>query len=244
MKARILCLALLLTGCGQASTPTAPRPTRAAAAAVPTPMPTPPVTGDPRVSAGVALLLKGLAAPMVEYTHTLRYTKSDGTKPWLKSRYRYQKGVRNHLTLLSGSDSKVNDTQIAWRDGETKAQVHTKFIGFWVTTGIDFTDSRMNDPMGNQFGDTTMQHFYAVLTNPANQWSFVADGNQAGHPMTVLGLVSPGSWKGVTREVIGLDKASGLPILRDIYAGTRLELHETADSFRLTGLKSSDFEIQ
>jgi hypothetical protein len=245
MRALVPILAILLVGCTHDDLPVAPKPTRAVQT-YPTALPSlpAPTSGDPRVAAGMALLQKGLTQPTVEYTHTLRYTKGDGTKPWLKSRYRYQKGQKNHLTLLSGSDNKVNDTQIAWRDGESEAQVHTKFIGFWVTTGLPFTDSRMADPLGNKFGDTTMQHFYAMLTNPANQWSFVADGNQGGHPMTVLGLVSPGSWKGVTREVIGLDNATGLPILRDIYVGTRMELHETADSFRVTGLKSSDFEIK
>jgi hypothetical protein len=243
MRAPVLFVALVLAGCGHADLPVAPRPARAVQT-VATPMPAPPVTGDPRLAAGLALLQKGLAQPMVEYTHTLRYTKPDGSKPWLKSRYRYQKGQRNHLTLLSGSDNKVNDTQIAWRDGETKAQVHTKFIGFWITTGLDFSDERMNDPLGNKFGDTTMQHFYATLSNPGNQWSFVAAGNQGGHPMTVLGLVSPASMKGITREVIGLDNATGLPILRDLYAGTRMALHETADTARVATFTSKDFEIQ
>ncbi|MDB5098970.1 MAG: hypothetical protein JWM80_3391 [Cyanobacteria bacterium RYN_339] len=244
MKRVLPILVLALAGCGHEAA-TAPKPVRAVQTLV-TPMPTQPATtaADPRVAAGLQLLQKGLAVPMVEYSHTLHYVKADGTKPWLKSRYRYQKGSRNHLRLLSGSDSKVADTQIAWKDGESKAQVHTKFIGFWITTGLEFSDERMNDPLGNKFTETTMQHFYATLTNPGNQWSFVADGVQGGKPMTVLGLVSPGSMKGITREVIGLDKATGLPVLRDLYAGTRQALHETADTARVATFKSSDLDIQ
>lgn len=244
--------ALSLAACGK--TPTQPaRPLRdldtpaytAPAAAPVTQAPAAMPGADPRVQAALAATqhLRDTSST-ADIMLMCRYVKDDGTKAWIRSHYKYQKPRHNSVELLSGSDSKVEGTQLIWTGGG-KVQVRTKFVGFWLNISLDLADDRLKDPAGYRLDQTAIDKVFDTLLWPQNQVSFLADGNQNGRPMTVLSVVSPLRLAPATREVFGVEKGTGVPLLHEMYKGDKLYFRSEVESNKANPkLTSADFELK
>ncbi|MDB5101788.1 MAG: hypothetical protein JWM80_6209 [Cyanobacteria bacterium RYN_339] len=172
-----------------------------------------------------------------------RYVKDDGTKEWIRSHYKYQKPKRNSVELLTGSDSKVEGTQLIWTGG-SKVKVHTKFVGFWLNIELGLEDERLKDPVGYRLDQTSIDKVFDTILCPQNQVTYKADGNLNGRVMAVLDIVSPLSLKPTTREVIGIEKATGVPLIREMYKGDKLFFRMQTETNKLNPkLTTKDFEL-
>ena len=199
---------------------------------------------DPRIAPVMALTAKLRAtSTTADSTIMFHYVRSNGTKEWLHSRYKYQKPRRNAVELMAGSDTKVAGTKLVWT-GESEVKVHTKFIGFWLNVSLPLADDRLKDPTDYRIDQTSIDKVFDTILCAQNQVSFVANGTVAGKPVTVISVVSPLSLKPATREVFGLETATGTPLLREMYKGSQLyykmEVEKTTLNPHLT---SADFEV-
>lgn len=247
----LLLAALALTACGTAPTATK-APARSLAGAKQPAAAQQPTTGmpmaagavDPRVTTTLGLVqhLRDTSST-ASSTIMFNYISTSGTKEWMRSKYKYMKPRKNFVTLVTGSDSKAEGTELAWT-GDGQVQVHTKFIGFWMNVGLDITDDRLKDPCGYQVNQTAVDKVFDTLLTPQARVTFKADGQLAGHAITVLDVVSPLSLKGTTREVFGIDKATGTPLLREMYKGDQkfysMSVESNVMNPKLTG---ADFQV-
>lgn len=200
---------------------------------------------DPRVApilAGIQQMRQ--AGTGADITVKITYNKDDGSTKHVKSRYKYQKSTnRNFIEVLASNEEKVVGTKVSWKN-DGKAQVRTKFIGFWVSVTLDLHDDRLRDQRGNFLDETSIDRSLATILDPGARVTFKAEGNLNGKPMVVLDVVSPQSLKNVTREVYGIDPTTFQPILREMYKGEKLIYKMTVENAKLNPtLKASDFEV-
>jgi hypothetical protein len=252
----LLLATLALAACGKApgQTDTVARGFEQPAGTVPAASPVAPATAplgaapegvDTRVTAALTAaqrLRDGSGS--ADCVLMLHYIKDDGTKPWIRSHYKYQKPQHNALELLSSSESKVEGTQLVWTGGG-KVQVHTKFIGFWLNISLDLQDDRLKDAVGYRIDQTAINKVFDTLLCPQNKVTYLADGNLKGRPMWVLNVVSPLSLAPATREVFGIEKSSGTPIVREMYKGDKAYFRMELESNKLNPhFTSADFTTQ
>jgi hypothetical protein len=243
---RVILLALLAAGCSKS--PAAPTPDldtpRYAPAAPASLAPAAPVT-DMRIRDTLTMVQKLRdGGSTADCQLMFRYVKTDGTKEWIRSHYKYQKPKRNSVELMTGSDSKVEGTRLVWTGG-SQVKVHTKFVGFWLNIDLPLTDDRLKDPVGYRLDQTSIDKVFDTLLCPQNQTTYVGDGALLGRPMAVLAVVSPMSLKPATREVFGIEKATGVPLLREMYKGDQLYFRMQLESNKLNAkLTAADFEVK
>ncbi len=200
---------------------------------------------DPRI----APILAGLqqmrqTGTGADITVKITYNKDDGTTKHVRSRYKYQKSTsRNFIEVLASNEEKVVGTKVSWKN-DGKANVRTKFIGFWVTVTLDLHDDRLRDQRGNFLDETSIDRSLATLLDPGARLTFKGEGNLNGRPMVVLDVVSPLSLKNVTREIYGIDPTTSQPIMREMYKGDKLIYKMQLESAKLNPtFKSADFEV-
>jgi hypothetical protein len=242
---RMMLLAVLLAGCSKSpaavlDTPDLTTPRYAPAAPVGSVAP----PADTRVRDALAAVQKLRdSGSTADCTLMFRYVKTDGTKEWIRSHYKYQKPKRNSVELMTGSDSKVEGTQLIWTGG-SKVKVKTKFVGFWLKIDLDLGDDRLKDPVGYRLDQTAIDKVFDTVLCPQNKVTYKADGLLNGHALAVLDVVSPLSLKPTTREVFGIDKATGVPMIREMYKGDKLFFRMQTESNKLNPtLSSKDFEL-
>jgi hypothetical protein len=246
-------VAVALVGCGK--TPTAPK-MKASRATLQRTLPAGqvpalgqqlPGTADPRVGqllAGVAQLQANgqTADTLVKVIYNL----DDGSVRQVRSRYKYQKPSKNFLEILSANEPKVVGTKVAWSGsgGGVKANVRTKFIGFWLTVSLDLHDERLRDKRGNFLDETSLDRSLATILDPGAQVAFKGEGELNGKRMAVIDVVSPLKLKNVTRDTFGIDLQTFQPILREMYKGEKLIYKMTIESAKLNpSLSSKDFAV-
>lgn len=227
-------------------TPTAARAPRdfVAPLATPTPLAPPQTQVDPRVTAVLSLTqhLRDSNAS-ADCVLSFRYVKSDGTKAWLKSHYKYEKPRHNAVEIVDASEDKAKGTQLIWTGG-SDVQVHTKFIGFWLNVTLPLSDDRLKDPVGYRIDQTAIDKVFDTLLCPANRITYKGDGMMSGRAMTVIDVVSPLSLKPATHEIFGIEKATGVPLMREMYQGDKLYLHmELVSEVLNPHLTSKDFQL-
>lgn len=205
-----------------------------------------PGQADPKVAQLLAATQQmRQASTGAEVVVKLTYYKDDGSVKHVRSRCKYSKSPqRNYVEVLGSNEEKVVGTKVSWKtDG--KANVRTKFIGFWVTVTIDLHDDRLRDQRGNFLDETAIDRSLATLLDPGARVTFKGEGNLNGRPMVVLDVVSPLSLKNVTREVYGLDPTTCQPIMREMYKGEKLIWKMIAESTKANPtFTSKDFEVE
>lgn len=124
-------------------------------------------------------------------------------------------------------------------------QVHTKFIGFWLNITLPLTDDRLKDPIGYRLDQTAIDKVFDTVLCPQNQITYAGDSALAGRPMSLLAVVSPLSLKPATREVFGIEKGTGVPLLREMYKGDKLFFQMQLETNKLNAkLTSADFQLK
>lgn len=244
-----------LTGCGQSNParPAKPLKSRTALQGM-APLGQQPGQAQPGMGAAtdpkLAQLLQAVnqvrqTSSGADITVKMTYHKDDGSTKHVRSRYKYQKSPqRNYLEVLASSEEKVVGTKVSWGTNG-KADVRTKFIGFWVTANLDLHDERLKDQRGNFLDETSIDRSFETLLDPRSRVTFKAEGNLNGRPMVVVDVVSPLSLKNVTREVYGIELATHTPILREMYKGDKLIWKMQVESAKANPtLSAKDFAVE
>ena len=241
-----------LTACGKANparpakVPSSRAPLQGAAPLGQVPGAAQPGQADPKLAQLLAAVdqVRQTSAG-ADITVKMTYNKDDGSTKHVRSRYKYQKSPqRNFLEVLASNEEKVVGTKVSWGTNG-KADVRTKFIGFWVTVNLDLHDERLKDQRGNFLDETSIDRSFATLLDPRSRVTFKAEGNLNGKPMVVVDLVSPLSLKNVTREVYGIDLTTNTPIMREMYKGDKLIWKMVVESAKTNPqLSSKDFVVE
>lgn len=247
-------VAAALVGCGK--TPTAPK-VKTSRAPLQQTLPAGqmpalgqqlPGSADPRIGqllAGIAQLkATGQAAETVV---KVLYNKDDGSVKHVRSRYKFQKPSKHFLEVLASNEEKVVGTKVSWSGSGAgaKANVRTKFIGFWLTVSLDLHDDRLRDQRGNFLDETALDRSLATILDPGAQVTFKGEGELNGKRMAVIDVVSPLKLKNVTRDTFGIDVQTFQPILREMYKGEKLLYKMTVESAKMNpSLSSKDFAVE
>lgn len=174
---------------------------------------------------------------------TLFCYKDDGQVSRAKSIYKFQKPNRVMLNILESTNDKVSGTRLLWTGG-AKAQVKTKFAGFWVTVSLDIGDERIRDDRGYSIAETSVPRTYETLLHSGARVAFKGEGQVAGRAVEFLDVESPLSLKPVTREVFGIDRVTRTPVLREMYHGERLIYRMQVEQISLNArFTSQDFSL-
>lgn len=204
-----------------------------------------PGAADPRVGQ----LLQGIAAlkqngQSADTIVKVTYNKDDGTTKHVRSHYRFQKPSKHYLEVLASNEPKVVGTKVSW-SGSNKANVRTKFIGFWLTVSLELHDDRLRDQRGNFLDETAIDRSLATIIDPGAQVSLKGEGELNGKRIAILDVVSPLKLKSVTRDVFGIDVQTFQPLMREMYKGDKLIYKMTVESAKLNPqLSSKDFAVE
>lgn len=149
------------------------------------------------------------------------YDAYNGKNTSSKSLSYFQKPNRFSVQVTEHTDSKAVGTKIAYTGG-TEAKIKTKFFGFQVKLNLGLSDSRICNLRGDTLNDTGIVRMMSILLDPQAQVKFMSQGTLAGAPIAILEVVSQRSLRGITREVYCVNLQTRLPVIREMYEGTRL----------------------
>lgn len=149
------------------------------------------------------------------------YDAYNGKSTSSKSTSYFQKPNRFSVQVTEHTDSKAVGTKIAYTGG-SEAKIKTKFFGFQVKLNLALSDSRICNLRGDSLNDTGIVRMMSILLDPQAQVRFMSQGTLAGAPIAMLEVVSQRSLRGITREVFCINLQSRLPVIREMYEGTRL----------------------
>lgn len=133
----------------------------------------------------------------------------------------FSKPSKLSLQVLEHTDGKAVGTKIVHL-GSGKAKVKTKFFGLQVKVDLDLSDSRMCNLRGDTLQDTGIVKMMSVLLDESAQVRVLGQGSLSGVPVTMLEVVSRQSLRGITREVFGIDNTRKMPVIREMYQGSKL----------------------
>lgn len=142
--------------------------------------------------------------------------EKDGKQGSNLAKFAWEKPNKTSIQMIQSSDPKTVGTKIVWTGGKQMA-VHTKFIGFWVNASIDVRDPRAVDQRGFFLDETGITPLMDTLLDPRNQTQVMGTGNLNGVPVAQLGIVSPRSLRGISREIYVIDGQRKVPIIREMY---------------------------
>jgi outer membrane lipoprotein-sorting protein len=123
-------------------------------------------------------------------------------------------------------------TKLVWISPQ-KVQVRTRFFGLPVTLQTDATDPRLADLRGDTMLDLNVVAAVEVLRGPDARLKYVGRRLVGDRRVDLVELRSPRLLKGIDHEVYGLDTASGLPIVREMYDAEGLTYKLTVERFKL-----------
>lgn len=237
--ALLVALGLTVTACGTAETPLAPD------------FPEPTDITPPAPTDGDARPILAVVAQQVAQTRNWRaeahseVIAPDGSRDFNVSRITYQRPGMAAATILDAKERRKIGTRLVYDGAETVA-LKTYFFGFLpiqVTLGV--TDSRLLDAYKRSLKDTSTDQFVGVLLHPQAQVKRLGRYMMGDEPVELMDVRSPASWKGLSREVIGISHRLVIPVYRDCYnerdqrifhlelKGMRINLPVTAKDFTL-----------
>lgn len=236
-------LAMVLAACGAA-----PDLPVATPHADPTPVPlTPP---DPRQATARSLL--AAVSRQVDQTRTWTATcrseciATNGDRDYNVARLSYRRPGVCAVTILEARQDKKAGTRLVY-DGVDSVAVKTYLFGLIplrVTLHVD--DDRLLDAYKRSIKDTSTEQMLGVMLNPQTQVVPLGTYRLGDETVALLEFHSPVSWKGVSREVIGISQRTVLPILRDVYdrQNRRMFHMELAGMRTNVALPSSEFSLE
>jgi hypothetical protein len=131
----------------------------------------------------------------------------------------FKKPSTLRLTIAKSTNSQATGVKLRW-DGGKEFKIKPTWMPFSVGVGIE--DKRVVSLNNWTIKETDVTCILNVLLDPATQVKALGEQNFDGVMMPAIEAVSPKSPRGVTREVIGIDKVTGLPKARQLYKGQTL----------------------
>lgn len=132
-------------------------------------------------------------------------------------RYAFQKPSKIAIEVVQSTDARTVGTKLLW-EGGSKMKAHTKFIGgLWVNVDVDIHDPRTTDQRGYFIDETSIPALMSMLLDPRNSTEFLGFASLNGVSVARLGIKSPKSLKGISREVVTIDSVNRMPVMREMY---------------------------
>lgn len=131
-------------------------------------------------------------------------------------RYAFQKPNKTAIEVVQSSDARTVGTKMLW-EGGAKMKVHTKFVGFFVNVDVDLHDTRATDQRGYFIDETGIVPLMATLTDARNTNEFLGFAQLDGVTVARLGIKSPRSLRGISREIMTIDSVHKLPVMREMF---------------------------
>lgn len=143
-----------------------------------------------------------------------------------------EKPNRTAMTILEAPENRSSEgTKMLWF-GDRSVKVRTRFFGFPLTLGTGVDDDRLRDLRGNSLEDLNIVKAVGLLSEPGTTLRVLGAEKWRERPVTMLELRSPHLVKGIEREVIWLDDAWHLPLVREMYAEGKRVYRLEVESFR------------
>lgn len=207
-------------------TPT-PRPTRRPspkpAAGKPKPSPAPsvkPVTTDP---------LKSLMAEVkqsLSQVRTLRATidswNTNGQKSeTVQTRMSFMQPDQNRVEIIQSTNSSAEGSKVVW-SGTTSVTVRAKVVFVPITLTLQQTDDRLVNARGYTVADVGLKRLIDILLHPEAKLKLLGTSSLGGRGLLMVELTSPLSPSDATKEIVGIDQQTKLPVLRQVFSGSEM----------------------
>lgn len=141
----------------------------------------------------------------------------DGTTDYNVSRLSYKLPGITAATVLEAKERRKAGTRLVL-DTRDQVAVKTYLFGFLpLRITLKVTDPRLLDQFGHSLKDSSTQSILGMLFHPRAVARYEGLYHRNGEAIDMLEIRSPGSWKGVSRETIGISHQLGLPVLRYCY---------------------------
>lgn len=241
LGALLVALGVTVGACGTGQTPIAPDFPEPAPSDIAPPAPT---DGDVRPILGVVAEQVALTRNWRAEAHS-EVIAPDGSRDFNVSRITYQRPGMAAATLLDAREKRKIGTRLVYDGAETVA-LKTYFFGFLpIKVSLSVTDDRLLDAYKRSLKDTSTEQFVGVLLHPQAQVRRLGRYMMGDEPVELMEVRSPASWKGLSREVIGISHRLVIPVYRDCYnernqrifhlelKGMRTNLPITAKDFSL-----------
>ncbi|MEB3330002.1 MAG: hypothetical protein VKQ33_12285 [Candidatus Sericytochromatia bacterium] len=237
-----LVAALGLTACGSA--PATPRPARASTVALPQhtqpiQMPVPaggPLSDPQAIRAAVAAAYgraPGLEATIETYDKGPRGQETN----LIKLVFRKPQSVRVQMVKATGVSQ---GARILWTGTET-LRIKPTFLPMAVEKRID--DEQAVSKNGWTIRHTGVHALFKVLLDPAAQVRHAGSLMVDGRPTEALEVRSSESPAGITHEVIAIDPARQLPVVRAIYRGQQLLYRATLKQLTVRAVSQGELSL-
>lgn len=138
------------------------------------------------------------------------------------------------------SSSESSGAHVLWTGGEDM-RVRPAWLPIPVTLRYD--DERLKTWNGWTIKDTQPRALLDVLLDAGAERRWLGEAAIGGKPHAMVAVRSARSPRGVTREVIGVDRATLFPAYREMYRGETLVYRIEARSLSLKTPTSSDLEL-
>lgn len=112
-------------------------------------------------------------------------------------------------------------TKLVWHGDDPKVQLRTRFFGLPVTLQVPYQDPRLAGARGDDLMDLSVNRAVEIARHPACQVEAIGPGSWQGQRLQLVKLKSPRLLRGVTHEILGLDEVHHLPLIREMYEGSR-----------------------
>jgi hypothetical protein len=147
------------------------------------------------------------------------YEKGKGKTEVGTLKVAFKKPSVMRLDIQKSTNTQAIGVKLRW-EGGNEFKIKPTWMPFAVGVGID--DKRVISLNNWTIKETDVTCILNVLLDPATQVKFIGDQVVDGLPLTLVEARSPKSPKGVTHEVVGIDRATGLPKARMLYKGQEL----------------------
>ncbi|MDB5101789.1 MAG: hypothetical protein JWM80_6210 [Cyanobacteria bacterium RYN_339] len=225
LAALALASAFVLTGCGKA--PNAVSALRSQPS-VP-PAETPSYPGQPPMAGGspenVAKAAQVIAAVAAAKPRTSTWTSKahsdvtapDGDRNWNVSQICFKAPNTMAAQVLTAKDDKTLKTKLVYKGGGD-IDLKTYFFGFIaIKVNLAIDDSRLQDAYHRTLRDTQTRQLMDMILNPGAKATYLGKGKVYNQDVDFLDIVSPGSWKGITHEVVGISPTMACPLSRESF---------------------------
>lgn len=216
----LMIAAVSLTACGTTGlTPKTPtKRTTVAAAPVMLPLAAPEAAA---VEKAHVLLAAVDAATKQVHNWTASATSEvvgpDGSKNWNTSKVNFKHPATMCATVVKAKDEKSVNTKLLYEGGD-QIQLKTFFFGFLaIKITLPHDDARLVDAYKRSLKQTQTKQLFETILHPQATSAWIGEGTVAGEAVDFLDVQSPGSWKGISHEVVGISRRLNLPIMRDSF---------------------------
>lgn len=199
------------------------RPSLKPQTAQPKPSRTPsaqPVATDPLQSLMTAV--KQALSSIQNLTATIDSWNTNGQKSeTVKTRISFMQPDHNRVDILQSTNSSAVGSKVVW-SGTSQVTVRAKVLFVSVTLTLPQTDDRLVNARGYTVADVGLKRLIDIFFHPQTNAKWLGTSNMDGRNLYILELTSPLSPDDVSKERVGIDPETKLPVLRQLFQGDQM----------------------